>query len=157
MFAGGDNTFSLSVGTGLQTKSFSLSLKLVGKLDRESVAEYNLEVFAIDGNEGSDTRHNATLFVTVIVEDVNDNVPAFDVSDYYAKFILPVEVGTELIQVQATDSDAGENGKITYHIRELSEHFKKFSVDRDSGKIQLAERISSNSGNFTVFIRVSAQ
>ena len=157
MFAGGDHTFSLSVGAGFQTKSLSLSLKLVGKLDRESVPEYNLKVFAIDGNEDSVTRHNATLSVTVIVEDVNDNVPAFDFSHYYAKFILPVEVGTELIQVQATDSDTGENGKITYNISELSEHFEKFSVDADSGKIQLDERISSNSGKFTVFIRVFAQ
>ena len=113
----------------------------------------------MDGNALSVTRHNATLSVTVIVKDVNDNAPLFDISDYHVEFILPVELGTELFQVNATDSDIGINGKITYTylINENNEHYEKFSVDRDSGKIQLDERISSNSGNFTIPIQVSAQ
>ena len=154
MFAGGNSTFSLSiinVGSP-QSSAFSLSLKLVGELDRESVAEYYLEVFATDGKPKDNIRYNATLSVTVIVKDENDNEPVFDISYYHAEFILPVEVGTELIQVNATDSDTGDNGRITYYI----ENNEQFFVHPDSGKIQLAKKISSSSGNFTVDITVYA-
>ena len=130
-----------------------MSLELIGRLDRESIASYQLEVIATDGSPNDVIRNSATLSVTVVVKDENDNVPLFSFSDYYEQFALPVQVGTELIQVEATDSDIGDNGRITYHI----ENSDMFYIDAENGRIQLTNEVSTSSGNFTVVIVVSAR
>ena len=54
--------------------------------------------------------------VTVAVRDENDNTPTFTTDMYVAKISEAARVGTEVKTVFAVDNDAGDNGRITYHI-----------------------------------------
>jgi len=55
--------------------SKDVSLRLVERLDRESVNRYSAVVEALDGGT---PQHSASLVVNVVVTDTNDNVPQFD-------------------------------------------------------------------------------
>jgi len=95
-----------------------------------SVAEYQL----ITGNvvfdrEQVDTHHviitcrdfgdsplSSSVNVRVVVGDLNDNAPVFPVDSYTAEVTENGDVGTEVIQVEATDADAGLNGAVSYRI-----------------------------------------
>nr|XP_018915731.1 PREDICTED: cadherin-related tumor suppressor [Bemisia tabaci] len=112
-----------------------LHLQTTGKLDRETQAFYQLNISAEDG--GTPVRHGY-LQVNVTILDVNDNPPIFDHSDYSVSLNESVPPGTKALQVLATDSDIGDNAKITYY---LSESERKFTVDPDSGEIFTSEKL----------------
>ncbi|XP_007906331.1 protocadherin-18 [Callorhinchus milii] len=84
-------------------------------LDRESQAEYNLTLVAEDNGSPSLTsmRH-----FTVKVTDENDNPPSF-LQDSYQASVLENSLPTEpVLTVTARDLDLGNNGQVTYSIRE---------------------------------------
>ena len=106
-------------------------------LDRETEPRYELQVFARD--------RNATGYGTVIVDvmDVNDNSPKFSL-DVYAE-VIDDQFGNEtaILQVNAKDSDAGQNSTITYSftptvgaVEDVSAHFR---INASSGAIYLRQ------------------
>ena len=48
----------------------------------------------------------------VIVQDVNDHSPEFERKAYHALVQENLPAGTSVIQLRATDKDAGDNSKI---------------------------------------------
>ncbi|KAJ8914679.1 hypothetical protein NQ315_017377 [Exocentrus adspersus] len=82
-------------------------------LDRESVAYYELEAYAID--RGSPTL-SSSVPVIIRIEDVNDSPPAFD-SD---KIILYISenspIGSTVGEICARDPDEGVNSIVQYSI-----------------------------------------
>lgn len=50
--------------------------------------------------------------VTVVVQDENEHAPVFPVQSYRTCIAFNTVVGTEVMQVQATDADAGLNGEV---------------------------------------------
>ena len=114
--------------------SKDIRLKLVGRLDRESVDEYSITVLAIDGGEPPRT---GTLIVDVIVLDSNDNSPQFDNSTYEVDIDENLPPLTTIIHVHASDPDQGLNSKIVYSFAEYTEraYGGVFGVDPVTGAI----------------------
>ncbi|XP_075225232.1 protein dachsous-like [Lycorma delicatula] len=110
-----------------------LDLQINGFLDRETIAAYSLVIEALDG--GSPPLRGC-MTVNITIQDVNDNQPIFNQSRYFATVPENTTVGTSVLQVFATDTDAGENGQIEYSInRRQSDRDGMFRIDASTGLI----------------------
>ncbi|KAM4621324.1 protocadherin gamma-A10-like [Polymixia lowei] len=82
-------------------------------LDREKVSSYNITLTATDdGIPALSSKKTVVLDVT----DVNDNAPAFSQSVYSTQIIENNSPGVDVLQIQATDPDIGQNARISYFI-----------------------------------------
>ncbi|NXU56651.1 PCDC1 protein, partial [Turnix velox] len=90
------------------------SLVTSGPLDRELINGYNITITATDLGSPPITTQQ-TLWVQI--SDVNDNPPVFsaDTFDVFVEENNPL--GAFLYQVSASDPDLGENGRISYTLR----------------------------------------
>ena len=70
----------------------------------------------------------------VLVDDVNDNNPEFTQSTYEATVEENTYDGQHLLNVSATDADAGENARLTYAIAS-SDVIDLVDVDEHTGRI----------------------
>ncbi|KAM3862738.1 cadherin-23 [Diretmus argenteus] len=127
---------SYFITDGNQDGKFSVGfrdgvVRTVVGLDRETQAAYILVIEAIDnGPAGSRRTGTATVFVEV--QDVNDNRPIFLQNSYETSILENVPRGTSILQVQATDADQGENGKVLYRILSGQSN-NLFSIDSQTG------------------------
>ncbi|CAL2038030.1 unnamed protein product [Caenorhabditis brenneri] len=86
-------------------------LEVTGKLDREERELYAMRMTATD--EGSPELSSSCL-LNIIILDINDNPPDFQIRSLTIHWNgLP---NTQLFRLNATDSDSGENGHLTYRI-----------------------------------------
>lgn len=83
-------------------------------LDREVVAEYNLNIIATD--RGIPPRNSTPVNVQILILDVNDQVPYFESKEYFVQLneSFPSDVG--FLNVIAHDNDEGQNAKLYYVI-----------------------------------------
>ncbi|KAL4230834.1 condensed mesenchymal cell proliferation [Mactra antiquata] len=75
--------------------------------------------------------------VDINILDINDNLPIFNQSKYSAAILENTSVGTSILEVQATDLDSGDNGKITYSIDRQQHPAGVFAIDPQTGEITL--------------------
>ncbi len=129
---GGAGRFRVDQETGVIT--------LEVPLDRETQDEYRLVITAQD--QGRPTR-SANTSLEISVTDINDNAPIFSRQQYETTVSEHAEVGTNVIDVMATDKDDGENAIVTYHIvsQEPSSTPLNFTIDEESGSISLATKL----------------
>ena len=75
---------------------------------------------------------SAQAFVRVELEDVNDNEPVFHPLTYVTSLSGQAHLGTEVINVLATDRDSGMYGTVAYELvpGDLSSFF---TIDSTSG------------------------
>jgi len=99
------------------------------RLDREDKDAYTLQVIVND--RGVPQRSDVAM-VTIGVTDVNDNAPAFTGSTFSFNVLENITMGTSVFQVQASDSDLGDNGKISYSLDRSS----PFAIDATTGIIR---------------------
>ncbi|XP_027133962.1 protocadherin-15 isoform X1 [Larimichthys crocea] len=91
----------------------TIGLLLLGKaLDRETTDQYLLIVTASDGHPGG----TSTTTVSIVVTDVNDNDPEFDVTMPTTFSVQEEEANLFVGEVKATDPDLGPNGQVRYRI-----------------------------------------
>lgn len=110
-----------------------LDLQINGFLDRETTPAYSLVIEALDG--GSPPLRGQ-MTVNITIQDVNDNQPIFNQSRYFAVIPENATIGTSVLQVYATDTDAGDNGMIEYSInRRQSDKDQMFKIDSHTGVI----------------------
>uniref|UniRef100_A0A3B3HP11 Protocadherin 1 gamma 14 n=1 Tax=Oryzias latipes TaxID=8090 RepID=A0A3B3HP11_ORYLA len=99
-------------------------------LDREKQSEYNITLTAIDAGFPSLSK----------ITDVNDNSPAFGQNVYITEVMENNSPGVNLLQVQATDPDQGQNARLTYFLVDTEINgnpvSKYFSMSAESGTIQ---------------------
>ncbi|XP_053548000.1 cadherin-23 [Bombina bombina] len=108
-------------------------LRTVVNLDRETMASYNLVLEAIDnGPAGNRKTGTATVFVTVL--DVNDNKPIFLKNSYEASVPENVPFSSSIVQLDATDDDEGDNGRVWYRIVSGNSR-NNFRIDVSTGLI----------------------
>ncbi|XP_070697241.1 protocadherin-15-like [Pempheris klunzingeri] len=108
-------TYRILSGDSLMVFNLSetIGLLLLGKpLDRETTDQYRLIVTASDGNPGG----TSTTTVNIVVTDVNDNDPEFDLTMPTNFTVREEEANWFVGQVVATDPDAGINGQVRYRI-----------------------------------------
>lgn len=146
-------SISYSIVSGDEGKfaldSRSGSLKIISTLDREEKEEWIMSVRASDGSQFSDT------LVTVLVSDTNDNPPAWDQSAYSLDVPEDAAPGHVIGTLEATDRDAGVNGKVTYSI--LSDWGDDvFSLHPNTGVVTLTGRLDYESVQHYIFV-VQAQ
>ncbi len=93
-------------------------------------------------DQGRPTR-SANTSLEISVTDINDNAPIFSRQQYETTVSEHAEVGTNVIDVMATDKDDGENAIVTYHIvsQEPSSTPLNFTIDEESGSISLATKL----------------
>ncbi|KAF7700324.1 protocadherin-16 [Silurus meridionalis] len=107
------------------------------KLDREKVASYSFQVFAIDSSAGNP--HNSSAQVTIHVLDVNDNAPFF-ITDPLIINVSSSSFGSHrvLATMRAEDKDFGANGSVFYR---FANPVKGFTINSLTGDIQVTERL----------------
>ncbi|XP_071780759.2 protocadherin Fat 3 [Centroberyx gerrardi] len=83
------------------------------KLDRENPLNKDmvLTVMALDGGGRA-----SFCTVRVILSDENDNAPRFRAVEYRMSIKANVAKGSLVTQIQASDPDAGPNGRVTYSL-----------------------------------------
>ncbi|VDO77931.1 unnamed protein product [Schistosoma curassoni] len=94
-----------------------LELVLLKPLNREEKDQYKLQIHAIDGGQPSQT---GTLILFIHVIDINDHAPVFNQSVYEIHVSEGI-INKTILQLSATDADAGENAVIIYKFPKGSE------------------------------------
>ena len=112
-------------------------------LDREKQANYSLTVQATD--RGIPQR-SSTSIVKILVSDINDNKPIFDMKNYSVKVNESIEPGEKLISVHAFDADSGENRRIVYSILSGNNN-DLFHIDPANGIIIVNESLDYEKAN----------
>lgn len=115
-------------------------------LTQQSQNIFNLEVTEISSE--------LQVKVCIIIQDANDNTPAFSQSSYVVSVSESVAVGTSVLTVSALDQDQGENGYITYSIS--SPQLLPFIVNQFSGIVSTTQELDfESSESFEFVVRAS--
>ncbi|XP_050973873.1 protocadherin-9-like [Labeo rohita] len=113
-----------------------VSLRSDTTLDRETIDNYIIEVIAVDQPVDG---LSSTAQVNITVLDVNDNNPQFlplpDPTEIQEGVYTPSSPG-EVCLISATDSDIGENGRVTIT---TSSHSELFSFREDGTLLAIGE------------------
>ncbi|XP_030644108.1 LOW QUALITY PROTEIN: protocadherin-23 [Chanos chanos] len=126
-------------------------------LDHEREAEVWALVVAIDG--GSPPL-SSTATVTIQIEDINDNRPAFTKQLYNVSIQEHSAVGTCFLQVSAVDADSGDFGTVSYSLADSfrgDDDHPHFRVDPVSGEICVSQDIDREAGLVTFDLSVKAE
>ncbi|XP_077642868.1 ankyrin repeat and KH domain-containing protein 1 [Lonchura striata] len=122
-----------------QDGSKSAELVLRHSLDRESEPSLQLLLTALDGG---DPPRTGTAELWINVTDANDNPPVFAQDGYRVSLREDTPPGTIVLNVSASDADAGTNAHITYGFGEMPDKvLQKFVVDGHRGMITLQEAL----------------
>ncbi|KAM8798900.1 protocadherin gamma-B5-like [Eudromia elegans] len=109
-------------------------LVLEAALDREKQSSFEMVLTAADGGAPS---RSGTVQLRINVTDANDNAPVFSKSVYEARVRENVATGSLVLQVRATDADAGSNGRVSYSFSNVPDAVRAvFSIDSESGDIR---------------------
>ena len=107
--------------------------------DREQQANYSIRIIIEDN--GPKLRHRAVRDLQLIITDINDSPPVF------AKAVYELTVQEEeedhsraLIQLQATDADLNENGRISYELM-TRKYLDVFRLNETSGELFLRQTL----------------
>ncbi|KAM3664868.1 protocadherin gamma-B2-like [Ammospiza maritima maritima] len=130
--------------------SFSLAMKespdgskpelvLDRALDRELQSSFELVLTAVDAG---DPVRSGTVQIWVNVTDANDNPPVFSQDRYRVRLREDTPPGSTVLNVTASDADAGTNAHITYSFGKMPiKALQNFKVDAESGSIMLKETL----------------
>ena len=88
-------------------------------LDYERATEYFLTIQAQDGGDPPLSNY-ATINITV--NDINDNKPIFNAPSYAATMKEDARMHEEVVVIDASDLDDGENGRIAYKLIQGDRH-----------------------------------
>ncbi|XP_060743723.1 protocadherin-16 [Tachysurus vachellii] len=107
------------------------------ELDREKVASYSFQVFAVDSSASNP--RNSSAHVTIHILDVNDNTPFF-ITDPLIINVSSSSFGSHrvLATMRAEDKDFGANGSVFYR---FANPVKGFTINSLTGDIQPTERL----------------
>ena len=114
--------------------STDVRLVLNEQLDRETKDSYSVTVSARDGGQPSLT---GSLLVNISIGDTNDNHPEFRNASYHVYVFENSTTDSVILQVEAFDSDIGENGKLTYGLtdRTKQNYGDVFGMSSSTGEI----------------------
>lgn len=129
-FSGGntDNCFNIDMQTGL--------ISVFLPMDREKRDHYLLNITIYDLGI---PQKMAWRLLSIHIEDANDNAPQFLQEDGY-KITIPenMAIGTDIIQVEATDKDMGPNGEVMYSILTST---TPFGINSTTGMVYVAAQL----------------
>lgn len=124
------DSFAIDAVTGV--------VRVVKLIDRERIEQIRLAV-AVEDVAASGARQTATAYLTILVEDVNDNNPHFR-KPFYSKAITENSAtGTAILHVSAYDVD--KNRSIAYELDGPADVVDLVHIDAETGEIVVAQRI----------------
>ncbi|KAK2544702.1 hypothetical protein Q9966_001729 [Columba livia] len=108
-------------------------------LDREREPSLRLVLTALDGG---DPPRSGTAQLCINVTDANDNAPVFTQDRYRASLREDAPLGSTVLNVSASDADAGSYARITYSFGKMpAKVLQKFVVEEERGTITLKEAL----------------
>uniref|UniRef100_A0A672KD99 Protocadherin Fat 3-like n=1 Tax=Sinocyclocheilus grahami TaxID=75366 RepID=A0A672KD99_SINGR len=122
-----DSCFSIGILNGV--------ISIFLPLDRERTDRYLLNITLYDLGQ---PQRSSWRLLTVYIADANDNAPQFLQDGYQAHIPENTPVGTEVIQVEATDKDQGLNGEIQYSLLTST---SQFGINSSSGIVYVAGQL----------------
>ncbi|XP_056330520.1 protocadherin-16 [Danio aesculapii] len=135
---GSSSGINYSIFSGNKQQSFSIShhtgeiwVESSTGLDFEETPRLRLVVKAETASSSS------FMAVNLLLQDVNDNLPRFQLHNYVAYVREAQGYDHPIIQVLANDLDQGQNGQVTYSIRSSSMS-GLFKIDPVTGSISTA-------------------
>ncbi|XP_071299873.1 protocadherin gamma-A12-like [Agelaius tricolor] len=141
-------SFSLILDENLGGKK-QPELVLEKALDREKQSSFEFVLTAVDGG---DPARSGTVEIRINVTDANDNQPVFSQRLYEARAAENLPAGSLVLQVVATDADAGSNGRVSYSFGNVPDAIRRlFTVDSDSGEIRLVGPLDFEEKNKYIF------
>ncbi|XP_072256548.1 protocadherin Fat 2 [Pyxicephalus adspersus] len=127
-----DGVFSLDKHTG--------SLVVKKGVDHEKTKWYLIDVQANSSHLGKELV--SLVSVSIHVKDINDNQPVFESDLYKASLTENLPAGTTVIQVTANDQDTGNDGVVTYSLKEdKNEIHRFFTIDAENGWIRTLKEL----------------
>lgn len=128
--------FSGNTDSSFTIGSLSGVIRIFLLLDRERTDRYILNLTLYDLGQ---PQRSAWQLLTIHVEDANDNAPQFlQGGGYRARIPENTPIGTEVIQVEATDKDQGSNGEILYSLLTST---SQFGINSSSGIVYVAGQL----------------
>jgi len=126
---------------GAHTDAFDIdkssgSLVVARSLDRETQAEFRLEVRALD-NSASNNPQSSAVTIRVEVEDVNDNAPKWPSNPILLELSEDMPVSSVVSNITATDADFGPNADMRYSLVKTFPQSSTFAVDSLTGIVTL--------------------
>lgn len=119
------------------------AISLAARLDYELDRLYAIEITARDSTAAQlFTRRNFTVMVT----DVNDNVPLFDRRQYAAYVTEDALIGTTIIALHANDADRGTAYSVIQYYVVGGNASAAFYLDPVSGVVSLRSRLNQTRG-----------
>ncbi|XP_032042137.1 protocadherin-23 [Aythya fuligula] len=98
---------------------------------------------------------SALCGVTILIQDVNDNVPKFEQSCYRASVWEGQTAKTDIIQIFATDLDSGLNGETEYSILSGNEN-ATFLIDSARGILATNTILNrENTSSYRLFVQAA--
>ncbi|XP_067263757.1 protocadherin alpha-8-like [Chanodichthys erythropterus] len=103
-------------------------------LDREMTKNIKLLLTALDGGKPP---KSGSIEILIDVLDINDNAPVFTKETYTVILNENADVGTTILQINATDSDEGQNGELIYALgNNVNDNLRElFEVNSVTGEI----------------------
>ncbi|XP_019645840.1 PREDICTED: protocadherin Fat 4-like [Branchiostoma belcheri] len=135
---GSDGSVAVSPGNG--------DVYLAGPFDYETTDSYYIQVEVTDGGYQSNT---ATVYVSVEVTGVNEAAPAFVAASYQVSVAENETTGLVLLQVIATDSDRGDDGRFSYSLTG-GNAAGRFQISATSGQVELKRRLDREDTDYYV-------
>ncbi|XP_073212224.1 protocadherin gamma-A4-like isoform X11 [Lepidochelys kempii] len=121
--------------------SWTGELTVVGNLDFEEAALYEIEVQAHDGGGLFDRSK-----IVIVVSDVNDNAPELTITSLVSSIPEDSPPGTVIALLNVQDPDSGENGEVTcstpsnlpFQLKKPFENYYSLVTDRALDREQVA-------------------
>lgn len=105
------------------------------EFDREERDSYQANLICQD--EGSPPKSTSEL-ISISILDENDHPPEFPQDTYYVTFRENNTIGDQIIHINASDKDIGDNAQIEYAIRHLGGFPGSLVIDPASGRVRAA-------------------
>ncbi|XP_043470934.1 uncharacterized protein LOC122504102 [Leptopilina heterotoma] len=130
-----NGTFEISPTVGERAANFIITVRDNTLINYEIHHSLNFRIIAQE--VGPATNLSTSVPVTILLRDVNDNIPIFDEKKYEVDLSENTTMGTRVIQVHATDKDSGLYGMIQY-TGITGTGSEAFTMDPNSGLISVA-------------------
>ncbi|KAM4546593.1 protocadherin Fat 3 [Fundulus diaphanus] len=121
------------------------SVFVASQLDREEYPVFILKIEVRDKAERG-TRRSSVTTLNIIVEDINDCLPAFIPSSYSARVPEDLPPGTVITWLQAQDPDLGPGGQVRYSL--ISDFNGTFEISAVTGILRISKELDFETKQF---------
>ena len=150
---GSDGEVMYSIASGNEAGYFEIdrnngTVNTVTLLDREAHPNGIDLVLLVEDRAAEGLKRNSTMSLHVNITDFNDNKPFFIGSITPQDVSEMAEVDHNIVRVQASDADLGENAEIVYSITQGNE-LGYFDIDSNNGQIKVSQSLDLDADSQT--------